>query len=69
LLQNKNEEILNQSNELKELNVLKSKLLGILGHHLLALFSSIQSPLSLTNEGVMTENDFKNSIPELNKNI
>lgn len=76
LLQQKNDEILSQNNEiqqqsqqLRELNHLKDKLFSIISHDLRSPLGSLITLLNLTREGFFTEEGFREVVDELSKNI
>lgn len=76
LLQQKNDEIINQNNEiqqqakqLRELNHLKDKLFSIISHDLRSPLGSLVTLLNLTREGFFTEEGFREVVEELSKNV
>lgn len=69
LLQQKNTEIQEQAQQLRELNQLKDKLFSIISHDLRSPLGSLVTLLKLTQEGFFTEKGFKEVVDELSKNV
>ena len=69
LLQQKNTEIQEQAQQLRELNQLKDRLFSIISHDLRSPLGSLVTLLKLTQEGFFTEEGFKDVIDELSKNV
>ncbi len=69
LLQQKNIEIQEQAQQLRELNQLKDKLFSIISHDLRSPLGSLVTLLKLTQEGYFTEEGFKEVVDELSKNV
>ncbi len=75
-LQHRNEEIKDQkeniarqAGQLQELNNTKDKILSIISHDLKSPLNSIAGSLNLLQEGLISQEEFRTFIPELNKNV
>jgi PAS domain S-box-containing protein len=56
-------------NKLQELNQLKDRLFSIISHDLRTPLLSLMDILSMTNDGMVTDEEFKSFLPTLSKNI
>jgi signal transduction histidine kinase len=56
-------------NKLHELNQLKDRLFSIISHDLRTPLLSLMDILSMTNDGMVTDEEFKSFLPTLSKNI
>lgn len=63
------EKVKQQAVELKELNDLKDKLFSVISHDLRGPLSNLVSYFNLIEQGIISEDELRASIPELNKNI
>jgi signal transduction histidine kinase len=64
-----NEEISAQSDKLQELNTLKDRIFSIISHDFAGPLLSMSGLLNLVKEQIIAEKEFKDFIPELQKNI
>ena len=64
-----NEEISAQSDKLQELNTLKDRIFSIISHDFASPLMSMSGLLNLVKEQIIAEKEFKDFIPELQKNI
>lgn len=67
-IQAQNNEILIQSKNLEELNVVKDKLFSIVSHDLKDSVTSIKAFIDLLKDGSITKDEFDELIPELSEN-
>ncbi|MEN7548224.1 histidine kinase N-terminal 7TM domain-containing protein [Rapidithrix thailandica] len=63
------EKLQDQTQELVELNQLKDRLFAIISHDLRSPLLSLMHVLRMTDEGLLSEEEFKTYLPQLSKNI
>ena len=64
-----NDQLKNQTNDLKQLNDLKDKFFSIISHDLKGPVFGVKELIHLTQSGLVTEEEFLEMLPEISKNM
>lgn len=64
-----NEQLIKQANELKQLNNLKDKFFSIISHDLKGPVFGVKELIHLTQNGLVTEEEFLEMLPEVSRNM